>query len=363
MNRVSIVLSVFLVSAYLASTVSGALPDPADPNLVLWLKADTAVTTGETPLDPNLDPNTNFVLVWTDQSVYANQATPVNAEISGETPVPVDPPKLETYTQGVNTSFPVIRYRFGDLLTIPGEGTSVDQWGDVTVIVVYNALINNAPDEPAVTHNLVNKFGDNQLWDGNSGGQYGMFLQGRNGTQGVAGCTPGLTGALGTMLWWNMLDLGSGQTVNSTRSITSDAWHVSMVEVTDPNEERRVSWYDNETETAVGLTHIGDCEYGHNVRPPGSTVNPLGIGSGFVGYIAEIIIYKKLLSPSELQEIVDYLNAKYFTPIACGDLGTAYLTGDFNNNCEVTIDDFKELALNWLKCTDPDVSACDQYWQ
>ena len=111
MNRKSIVLLVLLASFYLAGTVCAALPNSADPNLVLWLKADTGVTTGETPIEPNLDPNTNFVLVWTDQSIHANEATPVNADLD-----PVDPPKLETYTQGPNTSFPVIRYRQGDLL-------------------------------------------------------------------------------------------------------------------------------------------------------------------------------------------------------------------------------------------------------
>jgi len=37
----------------------------------------------------------------------------------------------------------------------------------------------------------------------------------------------------------------------------------------------------------------------------------------------------------------------------CGDDGTVYLPGDFNQDCQVNMDDLAILASNWLGCNDP----------
>ena len=47
----------------------------------------------------------------------------------------------------------------------------------------------------------------------------------------------------------------------------------------------------------------------------------------------------------------------------CGDLGTVYLTADFNKDCYVNFEDLAVLAGSWIWCTDPANSACDQYWK
>ena len=52
----------------------------------------------------------------------------------------------------------------------------------------------------------------------------------------------------------------------------------------------------------------------------------------------------------------------YSGPSVCGDQGTVYLSLDFNHDCYVNMGDFAVIAAQWLWCTDPASSACDQYW-
>jgi hypothetical protein len=40
-------------------------------------------------------------------------------------------------------------------------------------------------------------------------------------------------------------------------------------------------------------------------------------------------------------------------PQRCGDLGTLYLPGDYNKDCEEDFKDFADFADKWLKSTDP----------
>ena len=40
-------------------------------------------------------------------------------------------------------------------------------------------------------------------------------------------------------------------------------------------------------------------------------------------------------------------------PRRCGDLGTVYLPGDLNRDCQFDFADFSELSQRWLQSTDP----------
>ena len=40
-------------------------------------------------------------------------------------------------------------------------------------------------------------------------------------------------------------------------------------------------------------------------------------------------------------------------PRECGDIGTVYLPADLNEDCQVNLEDFAELAKDWLESTDP----------
>ncbi|OHB57812.1 MAG: hypothetical protein A2Y12_17295 [Planctomycetes bacterium GWF2_42_9] len=48
---------------------------------------------------------------------------------------------------------------------------------------------------------------------------------------------------------------------------------------------------------------------------------------------------------------------------ACGDYGTVYKAGDLNSDCYVDFADVAEMAFEWLTCTDPANTRCDQYWK
>jgi hypothetical protein len=47
-------------------------------------------------------------------------------------------------------------------------------------------------------------------------------------------------------------------------------------------------------------------------------------------------------------------------PPECGDEG--YKNSDFNEDCYVNMTDFWYISNEWLECTDPSNSACDEFW-
>jgi len=50
-------------------------------------------------------------------------------------------------------------------------------------------------------------------------------------------------------------------------------------------------------------------------------------------------------------------------PQQCGDSGTTYLAADLNHDCYVNFEDMAKMAQNWVKCTNPADTACNQYWK
>ena len=47
--------------------------------------------------------------------------------------------------------------------------------------------------------------------------------------------------------------------------------------------------------------------------------------------------------------------------LACGDLG--YWSADTNLDCKVNFLDYADISTRWMKCSDPENAACDQYWR
>ena len=47
----------------------------------------------------------------------------------------------------------------------------------------------------------------------------------------------------------------------------------------------------------------------------------------------------------------------------CGDPNTVYLDSDLNADCDVNKTDLSVLAGQWLYCSDPTNTDCDQYWK
>ena len=75
-------------------------------------------------------------------------------------------------------------------------------------------------------------------------------------------------------------------------------------------------------------------------------------------YMEELRVYNTALSVAEL-DVIEY----YIPSFVCGDLGTVYLQPDLNKDCYVDLLDFVLFADNWVKCTDPENSDCDQHWK
>ena len=50
-------------------------------------------------------------------------------------------------------------------------------------------------------------------------------------------------------------------------------------------------------------------------------------------------------------------------PHVCGDPDTVYDEFDFNRDCHVNLADVAVFAAQWLWCTDPENSRCDQFWK
>jgi len=77
------------------------------------------------------------------------------------------------------------------------------------------------------------------------------------------------------------------------------------------------------------------------------------LAAAFTGTIYLDDLYVGLIS--QKPELAD--------PQQCGDFGTTYLSADLNNDCYVTFKDMAKLAQNWVKCTNPVDTACNQYWK
>jgi hypothetical protein len=81
------------------------------------------------------------------------------------------------------------------------------------------------------------------------------------------------------------------------------------------------------------------------------------------GDIAEIIIYNRTLSDTEMKEVGDYLYGRYHEPNVCGRPGVEYLAEDLNKDCVVDIHDIAMLSASWLGCTDSSNPNCAENYQ
>jgi hypothetical protein len=74
----------------------------------------------------------------------------------------------------------------------------------------------------------------------------------------------------------------------------------------------------------------------------------------FDGQIDELYIFDQTLNQ---QEILDLMDGK-MPEMVCGDNG--YFQSDLNTDCYVNFEDFAMMALEWLQCTDPAVTGCQE---
>lgn len=86
-------------------------------------------------------------------------------------------------------------------------------------------------------------------------------------------------------------------------------------------------------------------------------------GIAWKGYIDDWGWFDGAIVSSQVLDIMAN-GIESLAPITdCKDPGGVVLWSDFNEDCYVDILDFVMWAADWLKCTDPTDSACDEYWQ
>ncbi|MDO8302270.1 MAG: hypothetical protein Q7T18_03420, partial [Sedimentisphaerales bacterium] len=278
-------------SLLMFASVSYAI-NPADPNLKLWLKASDLART----LTPG-----QTVSEWVDKSSYATSFRPrsgyTEAPSYQEVNVPGSlypvPAVQFTVTGGdANDRQRLFQYNnlgSGDPLNI-GNGTNL------TVFVVFWPRYN----------------------DSTIGNQCILAKRGLNSSVYQLGIINDGTGRM------NYITYDSPAIYYNNRSTAAQKWHITEMDVQENGTNDSVTWYDNATQYC-GSRMVNTGSATISARN-GSTTEAFGIGGhsqpccgdyeSFDGYIAEIIIYARLLNASEREDIEKYLNDKYFSPAA-----------------------------------------------
>lgn len=102
-----------------------------------------------------------------------------------------------------------------------------------------------------------------------------------------------------------------GTAISAGATITADSWNVYSIKLDQSNattaNKTLVYLGDGSANTASGAYSPSSSNPAHTLILGGTD----GAGSAFKGYIAEIIIYTSLLSESDRQANVDYLQGKW----------------------------------------------------
>jgi len=214
-----------------------------------WLAADDVV------------PSTGTVVSrWPDRSANANHVVQSTAAMQ------------PTYTTGAAPYFhPVVYFDGGDQLT--GLNTALTG-ADFTFFVVYNRPV--AGGHPFLEVGQVTLTNAKSL---GVNGSLGVDVCSRN-----VACAPGPAGV----------------------TYTNNTWHAVTVTYSGSGNQKQTQWRDGAsvgsgTAQALAFDTVGFASVGN--APNG--------GAGFVGYIAEIIYYNRILSSSEIDYVNCYMTLKF----------------------------------------------------
>jgi hypothetical protein len=301
-------LSAVAVVALMGTAESHAQLPAGD--LRLWLKADSLQVAEDAPITQ-----------WVDSSSYGTTFAPRTLRWDGTTPVEENP-HLQTVTVNGRT-FPTVKFeRDGSL---PSGTPGVDRSGNT--------------DRLYQTSNLAPGSDPLAIVDGTSMTSFTVFK-------------PNITtsGALGVQALWgkrgndaSLMQVGisaagrlnhvsydafTGYQTQAT--IPAGKWNLLEYALTEQSPNDAVTFRSNFTEDPLApLTNlpvvtnggvIADRNDGINEEPAGS-LEPFGIGGHaqnccgegetFAGNIAEIIIYARVLTPAEKDQVYAYLSDKY----------------------------------------------------
>lgn len=354
MSKRSIEL-IAMVIVLVTSSLYGATPNPADPTLRLWLKADD--------LDATLNPG-DAVNSWSDASSHGTifAPDPVWDEAPHYAEITINPPTVISAIQfdaSGDSTVPGSRDRLWQINNLAPDFDPLNMGANepMTVFVVYSNSAATGWLGPYMP--LIAKRGTGSC----------VWMLGNHST--------GSTSQLYYVTYSTPLVYYSGNPY-----VIENRWNVSAMTI---DASDTLNFYqDGDQNATVDLQLTGSSPetiIGRNL----STAEPAGIachsqsccgrGETFAGYIAEIIIYSRVLSSAEMSEMEEYLTGKYFVgevpldtpnpvdpnrtdyrPAFCGDQGTIFQLGDLNQDCYTNFIDFTYLASQWLTFNSPTVS-------
>jgi hypothetical protein len=363
-KRQSVFLLVLVVNVA-AINVSVAAPNPSDPNLRLWLKADAI-----TPLSPT----DNNVPVWVDSSGYATELvaisenpfyvspewitdpwnhTPKLIEVNNYGKVfkavqfrqECDPTERQAWCPDDTNSPSHKGYRLFQETNLGGfDPTNITITEDITLyVVMYNGACNST-----------------------LGGFQSIIAK-----RGPSECPWQLGMGAGPLS--NAWETYSGAEVYSEFSPVQSIWSIVEVShqtsglVTFREFYQGVGWRTSTMYKgrANAVSDGTPCIIGSHAQGIGATeLNPLGNGAyeRFAGNIAEVMLFSRVVGDAERLQIEAYFMNKYF-PRQCGDYAATKLVGDLNGDCKADFKDVGVFAGTWLKCSDPVNAQCNSYWQ
>ena len=292
-----VVFALFLVPAS-----SSAQPDPSDPNLKLWLKADSGL------LSVNVEGELE-ITAWNDSSDNGTILAPRDGE--DEAPIV----RTESFPAGdlatvrfdaVDLPVPGNQNRLyqannlgaGDPLDI-GDGTSL------TVVVLH---------KPAVTETSALGV---QTIVGKRGNNSSVY------TLGIHGVADPNLGKLNYVTYPGaIVEYLSGSPIGGQQD-----WHITMLRVVEDGLTDTVEFLDSkESSGIVNLQSLGAPEpiasRGMTTPEPfgiaGHSQECCGHGERYAGNIAEVIIYSRALNFAEVDDLLAYLGTKYFLEAPVG---------------------------------------------
>ncbi|BBO33712.1 PEP-CTERM sorting domain-containing protein [Lacipirellula parvula] len=279
-------------------------------DLRLWLKADSLQVAEDAPITQ-----------WVDSSSYGTTFAPRTVRWDGVTPVE-EHPHLQTVTVNGRT-FPTVKFERNGAL--PSGDPGVDRSGNTDRLFQTSNLTPGSDplaivDGTSMTSFTV--FKPNITTSGALGAQAVWALRGNDASLMEVGINP--VGRLNHVSY----DAYVGYQTQAT--IPAGKWNVLEYALTEQAPFDPVTFRSNSTEDASApLTNlpvatnggvIADRNDGINEEPAGS-LEPFGIGGHaqnccgegetFAGNIAEIIIYARVLTPAEKDQVYAYLSDKY----------------------------------------------------
>ena len=313
----SLALAIAVTVPAIAGTPPSVL-DPNDPALRLWMRADTLVTDGLADGDP--------VMQWVDQSQYGTILAPRETSFDGgalaggggNPGVPVEEAPHLQYVDINGNNTPTVRFDvdgpFGpdtwdrlyqtNNLAPDFDPTNIGDGSDLTSIIVFK------PDRTGETGSPFYGIGQYFGKRGNTDSLYGMWIEMR-----------GNEANFGQFI---NFDYGA-PTMGTSRHPLQEKWHITSFQIDDvAGGADPVTWLDDQSEDpAERMVDVTGVANAFGTRSASET-GPFGIGGNahtccgeteaFEGNLAELIIFARQLSPSELADVEDYLNAKYFVP-------------------------------------------------